>query len=124
EEMLRLKEAINKTILFVTHDVEEALRLADKIVVLREGRVEQYDTPFKILTEPANAFVRELVGGDDMVRQLSLVRVSQAMTLLPQTLALDGIPTIDVNDDLRMALSKLLRSGRDSLVVVDQDKPI
>src|SRR5581483_11294299 len=108
EEMLRLKDAINKTILFVTHDVEEALRLADKIVVLRAGRVEQYDTPFKLLTDPANEFVRELVGGDDMVRQLSLVRVSQAMTLLPQTLALDGIPTIDVNDDLRMALSKLL----------------
>ncbi|HZQ09252.1 MAG TPA: ATP-binding cassette domain-containing protein, partial [Anaerolineae bacterium] len=62
EEMLRLKDAINKTILFVTHDVEEALRLADKIVVLRAGRVEQYDTPFKLLTDPANEFVRELVG--------------------------------------------------------------
>ncbi len=124
EEMLRLKDAINKTILFVTHDVEEALRLADKIVVLRAGRVEQYDTPFKLLTDPANEFVRELVGADDMVRQLSLVRVSQAMTPLSQNFVLDGTPTIDVNDDLRMALSKLLQSGTDTLVVIDQDQPI
>src|SRR5205814_2370396 len=110
-EMLRLKDAINKTILFVTHDVDEALRLADKIVVLRAGMLVQYDTPYNILTAPADAFVRELVGADDMVRQLSLLRVAAVMASLPQNFVLNGTPTIDAQADLRSALSKLLQTG-------------
>lgn len=124
EEMLRLKNAINKTVLFVTHDVEEALRLADKIVVMRAGRIIQYDTPFKILTEPADDFVRELVGADDMVRQLSLVQVSSIMSPLPKNFSMNGAPVIAADDDLRNALSKLLRTGASSLAVVQGDVPV
>ncbi len=124
EEMLRLKDALNKTVLFVTHDVEEALRLADKLVVLRAGRIVQYDTPFKILSAPADDFVRELIGADDMVRQLSLVRVVTAMTPLPPNFALDGTPTVSASDDLRTALSILLQTGASQLAVLDHDQPI
>jgi osmoprotectant transport system ATP-binding protein len=124
DEMLRLKSSIHKTILFVTHDVEEALRLADKIAVMRAGRIVQYDAPHKILAQPANDFVRQLIGAEDMVRQLSLVRVTTAMQPLPRDFLLDGAPAIAAGENLREALSKLLQSGASSLVVVQQDKPI
>jgi osmoprotectant transport system ATP-binding protein len=60
QEVLRLKTLLDKTIVFVTHDIFEALTLADRIAVLNEGRIEQIDTPDKIVAEPATPFVREL----------------------------------------------------------------
>ncbi len=119
DEMLRLQQKVHKTILFVTHDVEEALRLADKIVVMREGRVAQYDTPVGILTRPVDGFVHELVGADDMVRQLSLLRVDVAMADLPNDYHRNGEPTIGRHEDLRRALSLLLSSGAPRLTVLD-----
>lgn len=83
DEILRLQRQLKKTILFVSHDVEEALRLADRILVMRQGEIVQFDTPFNLLTQPANEFVHALLGADDMVRQLGLLRVSAAMMALP-----------------------------------------
>ncbi len=119
EEILRLQRQLKKTILFVSHDVEEALRLADRILILQRGQIVQYDTPFNILTRPVNAFVRDLMGADDMVRQLSLLRVETAMTNLPQNHEATGEPTIARHDNLRSALSLLLRTGASNLRVVD-----
>jgi osmoprotectant transport system ATP-binding protein len=68
--------------LFVSHDVEEALRLADRILIMRQGEVVQFDTPFNLLTQPADEFVYTLLGADDMVRQLGLLRVASAMMAL------------------------------------------
>lgn len=124
DEMLRLKATLNQTVLFVTHDVEEALRLADKIAVMCAGRIVQYDTPFKLLSEPANDFVRELVGANDRVRQLRLLRVSSAMQPLPAGFVADGAPSIDAAQDLRQALSALLETGAPALVVQDQNRPV
>lgn len=61
-EVLRLKERLGKTIVFVTHDVFEALTLADQVAVMHEGRLEQVGTPKELLTRPATDFVRELFG--------------------------------------------------------------
>ncbi len=124
DEMLRLKASLHKTILFVTHDVEEALRLADKIIILRAGRVLQYDTPHKILTQPANDFVRELVGADDMLRQLSLVRVADVMQPLSQNGPAENVPVISSADNLREALSMLLQTHTTLLAVSSGDKII
>jgi osmoprotectant transport system ATP-binding protein len=124
DELLRLQRKLQKTILFVTHDVEEALRLADSIVIMRQGRVVQTGTPLEILTQPVNDFVRELVGADDMVRQLSLLRVDRAMEELPEPLGDTRNPTIPCDENLRRALSLLLQSGAAMLTVVEEGVPI
>lgn len=123
-EMLRLKRTLKQTILFVTHDVDEALRLADKIVILRAGHVVQCDTPYAILTQPADEFVSDLVGADDRVRQLRLLPVALAMGPVPADIVLDGAPTIDAHDNLRQALSLLLRTGAPALIVLDGNAPV
>ncbi len=124
DETLRLQRQLRKTILFVTHDVDEALRLADKIVIMRHGKIVQYDTPLAILSHPASDFVNELVGGGDRVRQLGLVRVELAMQPLPVNFAVDGHTTIAHDQSLRDALSYLLRSDVATLVVTADNQPI
>jgi osmoprotectant transport system ATP-binding protein len=119
DEILRLQRQLKKTILFVSHDVEEALRLADKIMILQNGQIVQFDTPLNILTRPTNTFVRDLIGGDDVVRQLSLLRVETAMTAIPHDYQLRSELTIQRYDNLRQALSLLLRTGAEKLTVLD-----
>lgn len=121
DEMIHLQQQLQKTILFVTHDVDEALHLADKIVIMRDGRVVQYDTPFNILKNPADDFVKDLVGADDIVRQLSLVRVESVMEPLAPDFVLDGQPRIEWDANLREALSLLL-SRKSSKLIVMQDE--
>src|SRR5207253_2671715 len=79
DELLDIQSKVRKTILFVTHDVEEAIRLADKLAVMREGKVVQYDTPLNILSSPADEFVARLVGAEDVLRRLSLLAVDSFM---------------------------------------------
>ncbi len=120
DELLALQRKLHKTILFVTHDVDEALRLADKIIVMRDGRIVQFDTPLHILGRPADAFVAKLVDADDILRQLSLVRVG---TLRSQTIhrgeELEHFPSLTVHTDLRSALAIFLRTGANTLPIVD-----
>ena len=124
DEILRLQNQLKKTILFVSHDVEEALRLADKIMILQAGKIVQFDTPFNILTQPANAFVQDLVGADDMVRQLSLLRVEMAMATVPKEYQPLSEPAIAQYDNLRQALSLLLRTGAEKLTVFDGENVV
>lgn len=123
DEILRLQNQLHKTILFVSHDVEEALRLADRILIMQAGRIVQYDTPFHILTQPANRFVRDLMGADDIVRQLGFLRVETAMTRLPASNGFNQ-PTIDRQESLREALSLILRTGAKKLTVLENGQAI
>jgi osmoprotectant transport system ATP-binding protein len=76
-EFLRLQAEIRKTVLFVTHDIDEAIKMGDRIAVMREGgRVEQYATPAELLMAPANEFVEDFVGADRALKRLALMRVS------------------------------------------------
>ena len=81
DELLRIQRGVRKTILFVTHDVEEAFRLGEQIAVLSEGKLVQLGTPSELLAHPADDFVRRLVGADSVLRKLQY---------LPVTAALDG----------------------------------
>jgi osmoprotectant transport system ATP-binding protein len=123
DELLNIQSKVRKTILFVTHDVDEAIRLADKIVVMRLGKVVQYDTPLHILTRPADDFVANLMGAEDVLRRLSLLSVQSVMMPLP---AKPGAgtstgPTIMATDTLRDALNLLLSSSTDSLTATDAE---
>ena len=121
DELISIQQKVRKTILFVTHDVEEAIRLADRIAVMRAGKVVQYDTPLRILSSPADDFVAELTGAGDVLRRLSLLPVEPAMrpTNGASPVQDDG-PTLHPRDSLRDALGLLLGSGAEALAVVDE----
>ncbi len=124
DETLRIHRALGTTILFVTHDVDEALRIADRIVVMRDGKIEQSDPPLKILAKPATPYVEELLDTKDAVRRLQLLRARDAMqgagNDAPAGSA--GDATIEGEATLRDALSRLLE-GATCLTVLDGDKP-
>ena len=121
DELRRIHAHFGQTILFVTHDIEEAVRLADRIVVMRDGRVAQYDTPLRIVMSPADAFVADLVGADDVLRRLSLVSVAAAVRPLAGELIRTGEPEVPASAQLRTALSVLLERGAERVIVVDDD---
>src|SRR5690606_39539014 len=76
DELLRLQDELRKTIVFVTHDFDEAVKLGDRIAILQQGsKVVQYDTPEEILTNPADDFVKGFVGHGAALKQLTLTRV-------------------------------------------------
>lgn len=123
-EIIRLQQQLQKTILFVSHDVDEALRLGDRILVLDAGKIVQFDTPFNLLTQPNDPFVRELLGADDMVRQLGLLPVNAAMMALPEHYPNGNKPSIETEDTLRDALSLILKTGAPELSVLQEGKPV
>ncbi len=118
-ELLNIQRKIGKTIMFVTHDVEEALRLAGRIAVMRAGEVVQYDTPLNILTHPADAFVRALLDTGDIFRQLSLIPIRSLMSPSHPTAA--GGLTVDEDTDARSALSNLIAHGADEATVLSAE---
>ena len=122
EELLRLQGVVRKTIIFVSHDVEEAINVGDRIALLNVGGVlEQFDTPTEVLGHPANDFVAGFMGKDRQLRRLSLIKVSQA-PLAPNGGTHEGLPVVHPDDDLRSALDRLLATGRQELLVEDGDK--
>src|SRR3712207_2509953 len=108
DEFLRLQEQIRKTIVFVTHDIDEAIKLGDRIAVMRQGGVlVQYATPQDLLMHPVDDYVDEFLGADRALKRLALVRVGD-LPLDPP--GLDGAPArrIGSNASARDALSELL----------------
>lgn len=77
-EFLKLQTSLHKTVLFVTHDIEEAVRLGDRIAVYGHGRIEQFDTPPTVLGSPATDSVANFVGSDRGLKRLSVTSVSAA----------------------------------------------
>lgn len=120
-ELLRIQSQVRKTIVFVTHDMDEALKLANRIVVMDKGRIVQQDSPQALLANPANAFVENLLGGQERgLKQAGLLRVAVLMqTLATAAAAVDG-PRIKATDTLRQALSLMLWHRCSSLPVVDE----
>lgn len=113
DELVEIQRVLKKTIVFVTHDMHEAIKLADRIAIMRGGRLIQYDTPQAILWRPADDFVRDFVGSDRVLKALGLVAVRSVMdTSVPRVSAeLSG-------EALRAAVESL---GTDVAFVVDDN---
>jgi osmoprotectant transport system ATP-binding protein len=119
DEFLALQAKVKKTIVFVTHDIDEAIKMGDRIAILRKGgMLQQYDTPREILAHPANDFVAQFVGADRGIKRLSLTTLSEIKLLDP---ARDraGARRISASASVRDALSVLLTDGGRALAVVE-----
>ena len=111
-EFLRLQSEIKKTIVFVTHDIDEAIKMGDRIAILRDqSRIAQYDTPERILVDPADEFVADFIGRGASLKRLSLSRV--------RDIALGDWPTVDEDTDPDDALRMLQASDKGCLLVLD-----
>src|SRR3989440_895302 len=124
EELLRVQRDVHKTILFVSHDIEEAFKLGDQIAVLSEGKLVQLGTPVDLLANPANEFVRRLVGGDNILRQLQYLPVSDALEREPEAVSSahwGDVPTCSSDATLLEAMLKLLETNAPALAVQDKD---
>lgn len=82
-EFARIQRDLRKTIVFVTHDIDEAIRLATRIVILKDGKLVQHDTPENILTSPIDRFVLEFIGTDRALKRLSRMFASQFVHQAP-----------------------------------------
>jgi osmoprotectant transport system ATP-binding protein len=116
DELLRIQSGVRKTILFVSHDVEEAFRLGQQIAVLSEGKLVQVGTPIDLLARPANAFVRALVGADNILRHLQYLPVTAALEPNGAGQERDGCPS---NATLLQAMLRLIETNAPALAVYD-----
>jgi osmoprotectant transport system ATP-binding protein len=118
DEFRRLQATVGKTILFVTHDVDEAVRLGDRIAVLSDGgRLEQYDPPAVLLAKPANDFVAQFVGADRGLKRLGVTGIPDVLSP-PRS---GPGPTVEAGATLRDALSVLLDGGTGWVAVRGDD---
>ncbi len=115
-ELARIQRDSGKTVILVTHDMEEALKLASRIALMDKGRLVQFGTPFELLTAPANDFVRDFTGHED--HGLKLLTVA---TAAGRTRAGESAPGEPIAGDasLRHALSQMISRRTDRLPVKD-----
>ncbi|MEC1598835.1 choline ABC transporter ATP-binding protein OpuBA [Bacillus spizizenii] len=113
EEFKKLQKTLHKTIVFVTHDMDEAIKLADRIVILKAGEIVQVGTPDDILRNPADEFVEEFIGKERLIQSSSpdVERVDQIMNTQPVTITADKT--------LSEAIQLMRQERVDSLLVVD-----
>ncbi|PJY99483.1 MULTISPECIES: choline ABC transporter ATP-binding protein OpuBA [Bacillus] len=115
EEFKKLQKTLHKTIVFVTHDMDEAIKLADRIVILKAGEIVQVGTPDDILRNPADEFVEEFIGKERLIQSASpdVERVDQIMNTQPVTITADKT--------LSEAIQLMRQERVDSLLVVDDE---
>jgi len=116
EELIQLQKDINKTIVFVTHDMDEALKIADKIVLMRDGQIVQEASPEEILRRPANDFVKDFIGKKRLQQVPDIPIVQDVMVKKPAT--------IFASRGLATAMKMMEKRQVDSLVVVDDQNYI
>src|SRR5581483_8455579 len=102
-----------------THDVEEALKLGDRIVVLNDGELMQIGTPIELLATPANDFVKRLAGSDNVLRQLEYLPVTRAL----DPVSASSSAKIPADATLLQALLRLIETGASALVVEENGQP-
>lgn len=114
DEVIRLQDKLKKTIIFVTHDMDEAIKLADKIAIMEQGKVVQYDRPEKILKQPVNEFVRNFVGEKRIWDSPKLIKVKDIMMEHPNC--------CKENFSVFYCLNKMRMNKTDTLLVIDNEQ--
>ncbi|MBA3360792.1 MAG: betaine/proline/choline family ABC transporter ATP-binding protein [Acidimicrobiia bacterium] len=114
-EFLRLQETIRKTIIFVTHDIDEAIKMGDRLAILREGsKIAQYDTPERILSAPADDFVADFIGAGASLKRLNLSRV--------RDVELSDWPVASVDSSRAEVLAALRASDKGAVLLLDAER--
>jgi len=122
-EFLQLQRAQGITVIFVTHDIDEAIKLGDRIAIMRAGKLVQYATPGELLARPADDFVARFVGSDRGLKRLSLLTVGGAELDPPiDPPRLEGAPVLSPSMSLRDALAEMLASETQVGMVRDGDR--
>ncbi len=116
-ELLRLQEELHKTIVFVTHDIDEAIKIGDRIAVMANGKIIQYDTPEDILKNPVNDFVENFVGKDRLWKTPDMLKAEDIMS--------KKLVKIGQNRSAAHAIELMKEHNTSVLAVVDKvsDKP-
>ena len=120
DEFLRMQQTLRKTILFVSHDIDEAVKMADRIAIFKAGRLAQFAPPDELLARPADAFVAAFVGRDRTLKRLRLIRARDVMT--PDTAGGDAHPSVRADDDLRQVAALFLEDAGDTVWCVDDEQ--
>ncbi|MBN1172530.1 MAG: ATP-binding cassette domain-containing protein [Micromonosporaceae bacterium] len=116
-EFLRVQQQVQKTVVFVTHDVDEAIKMGDRIAVLgQHSRIARYDTPANILSDPADSYVENFIGSGASLKRLNLTRVRDVVL---ET----GCPTAYLTESLPQIRRRLLESDWTALLLLDQGRP-
>jgi len=111
DELIGLQSQLKKTIVFVTHDMDEAIKIADEICIMKDGEIIQYDTPENILKSPYNEFVSEFVGKNRIWASPEFIKTKDIMIDFPVT--------CQSNTSLLRCMEKMRSSKVDSLMVID-----
>jgi osmoprotectant transport system ATP-binding protein len=119
DEFLRMQRTLRKTILFVSHDIDEAVKMADRIAIFHSGRLVQFAAPDELLAHPVDAFVAGFVGSDRTLKRLRLIRVREVMAPAIAGELEASTPAVSPDDDLRRVATLFLEHGTDSLRCVD-----
>ena len=125
EEFLKLQDTVRKTVVLVTHDIDEAVRLGDRIAVLGQGgTLRQYAPPAELLSRPASPAVADFVGADRGIRRLAVTAVRDAMRPMADGEPAGERPTVDVTGTLYDALAVMLTADAVDVVVLKGDRPV
>ncbi|MEA3314202.1 MAG: ABC transporter ATP-binding protein [Caldisericota bacterium] len=120
-ELLRICEELGNTIIFVTHDIDEAIKLGDKIAVLQDGKLAQFDTPEEILKNPANEYVAEFVGKNRLWKTPDMVNAEDVMnsnlvTINPNRSVAQAIEIMKTLDVTILCVANKLETGKIKLL--------
>ncbi|WP_084332577.1 ABC transporter ATP-binding protein [Marinobacterium jannaschii] len=123
DEFLKMQQELNKTIMFVSHDIDEAVKMADKIAIFSQGELLQFDSPDRILANPINEFVENFVGADRAIKRLRLFTAADAL-VADATTSIGTEPVVSLQTSLTDASAMLYSSGAERLCCVDADNRI
>lgn len=114
DEFLKMQKALKKTIMFVSHDIDEAIKMGDHVAIFREGHLVQYATPDELLAAPKDSFVESFLGEDRALKRLNLIKVHEVIN--PE------VETVTAQDSLETALHKLDRSGYQHAIIMVNER--